>query len=123
MRIMNSKIKKWIIPSIIVILIILGVLFVKTQKEQDERVQGGIYAALLRAEAMVEEIDKESKIVKVELLEDSSFFESKTVSLDCNDGIYNFYKLETGQKIVFYFFYAYLGQETLLIDKIDIDVP
>lgn len=123
MRIMNSKIKKWIIPSIIVILIILGVLFAKTQKEQDERIQGGLYAMLLHAEAMVEEIDKESKIVKVELLEDSSFFESKTVYLECNDGIYNFYKLEAGQKIVFYFFYAYLGEETLLIDRIDIDIP
>lgn len=78
---------------------------------------------LLHAEAMVEEIDKESKIVKVELLEDSSFFESKTVYLECNDGIYNFYKLEAGQKIVFYFFYAYLGEETLLIDRIDIDIP
>lgn len=123
MRIMNSKIKKWIIPSIIVILIILGVLFVKTQKEQDERVQGGIYAALLRAEAMVEEIDKEGKIVKVELLEDSSFFESNTVFLNCSDEIYNFHKLETGQKIAFYFFYAYLGEKPLLIDSIDIDIP
>lgn len=95
----------------------------KTQKEQDERVQGGIYTILFHAEAMVEEIDKEGKIVKVELLEDSSFFESNTVFLNCSDEIYNFHKLETGQKIVFYFFYAYLGQETLLIDKIDIDVP